>query len=104
VPNVQLYETFAEMRIDDRDFATTNLVLSDASQRFRDPDHFKSIEIRRDLAEGDSTGAQSIYSACLQVQGRDYIPERCKAAMPSAAGTEKKKGMFGLPIPNPIGL
>ena len=97
VQNLQLYETYAEMEINARNAKGAEAVIKDGMTRFKDPDHFKSVEIRRDLAAGDSASAQQIYAACLLVKGRDYIPERCKAAMPEQAGA--KKGMFGIPLP-----
>lgn len=91
VPNVQLFESYAESRIADRDFAGTQVVLNDAANRFRDVDHFRSINIERSVAEGNDALAASDYSACQQVKGRDYIPARCKAAYPQAATAEATK-------------
>lgn len=96
VQNLQLYETYAEMEINARDTQRADAVIGDGKARFKDPDHFKSVEIRRDIAAGDTAGAQSVYAACMQVKGRDYIPERCKAAMPQAAA---KKNPFGIQLP-----
>jgi hypothetical protein len=96
VQNLQLYETYAEMEINARDTARAGSVIADGKTRFKDADHFKSVEIRRDLAAGDSASAQATYTACLQIKGRDYIPERCKAAMPDAA---KGKNPLGIKLP-----
>ena len=84
LPNLQLYETFTEMELGAGDWKESDLLISEGKTRFKDPDHFKSIEIRRSLAAGDQAGAQALYSSCMGVKGRDYIPERCKAAMPQA--------------------
>lgn len=91
VPNVQLFESYAEARIADRDFAGSQLVLNDAANRFRDADHLRSINIERSVAEGNDVLAASDYSACQLVKGRDYIPARCKAAYPQAAAAEAEK-------------
>lgn len=96
VQNLQLYETYAEMEINARDTQRADAVIGDGKARFKDPDHFKSVEIRRDIAAGDTAGAEAVYAACMQVKGRDYIPERCKAAMPQAAA---KKNPFGIKLP-----
>lgn len=84
VPSVQLFESYAEAQISNRDFAGTQMILNDASSRFRDPDHFRSIGIERYVAEGNDGLALSSYTACSQVQGREYIVARCKAAYPQA--------------------
>lgn len=92
VPNVQLFESYAEAQIANRDFNSTQLVLNDASTRFRDPDHFRSIGIERYVAEGNAGLAASSFAACQQVKGRDYIISRCKAAYPNAqAEADAKK-------------
>ncbi|WP_219894063.1 M48 family metalloprotease [Aquisediminimonas profunda] len=91
VPNVQVFESYAEARIADRDFAGSQIVLNDALNRFRDADHFRSIAIERSVAEGNDALASSDYSSCQQVKGRDYIPARCKAAYPQAAAAETTK-------------
>lgn len=96
VQNLQLYESYAEMEINANDAADAGSVISDGVAKFKDPDHFKSLEIRRDLAAGDQAAAETIYAACMQVKGRDYIPERCKAAMPQAA---EKKNPLGITLP-----
>ena len=103
VPSVQLFESYAEARIADRDFNGSQLVLSDATNRFRDPDHFRSIGIERYVAEGNDSLAESNYATCQQIKGRDYILARCKAAYPQAAAkAEAKKPkipkIFGLPF------
>ena len=103
VPSVQLFESYAEARIADRDFDGSQLVLSDATVRFRDPDHFRSIGIERYVAEGNNSLAASNYATCLQIKDRDYILARCKAAYPQAAAeAEAKKPkipkLFGLPF------
>ena len=103
VPSAQLFESYAEARIADRDFNGSQLVLSDATNRFRDPDHFRSIGIERYVAEGNDSLADSNYAACQQIKGRDYILARCKAAYPKAAEkAEAKKPklphVFGLPF------
>lgn len=96
VQNLQLYETYAEMEINARDAARAGSVIEDGKAKFKDADHFKSVEIRRDLAAGDSASAQAIYAACIQIKGRDYIPERCKAAMPEAT---QAKNPLGIKLP-----
>lgn len=103
VPNVQLFESYAEARIADRDFAGSQIVLNDATTRFRDADHFRSIGIERYVAEGNDGLAASNYAACQQIKGRDYIPARCKAAYPQAAaaaeaGKPKIPKILGLPF------
>jgi hypothetical protein len=65
VQNLQLYETYREMEINTRDAVRATSVIADGKSRFKDPDHFKSIEIKRDIASGDTAGAQAIYAACL---------------------------------------
>ena len=98
VPNVQLFESYAEARIADRDFAGSQIVLNDANVRFHDVDHFRSIGIERYVAEGNDSQAASDYAACRQVKGRDYIPARCKAAYPQAeAAVEASKPKFRIP-------
>lgn len=103
VPNVQLFESYAEARIADRDFDGSQAILTDAANRFRDPDHFRNIGIQRYVAEGNDNLASSDYKSCQQVKGRDYILARCKAAYPKAAAkAESKKAripkIFGLPF------
>ncbi|SNS19593.1 Peptidase family M48 [Sphingomonas laterariae] len=97
VQNLQLYESYAEMEINTRDTAAAEAVIGDGVAKFKDPDHFKSIEIKRELASGDAAGAQATYGQCMAVKGRDYIPERCKAAMPQAA--QAKKNPLGIDLP-----
>jgi beta-barrel assembly-enhancing protease len=94
VQNLQLYETYTEMELNTHDTIRASSVIADGKSKFKDPDHFKSMEIRRDLASGDTAGAQTTYDNCLQVKGRDYITERCKAAMPDTKG-----GIFGIKLP-----
>lgn len=96
VQNLQLYETYAEMEINSRDAVHAGSVIEAGKARFKDADHFKSVEIRKDLAAGDTAAAQATYTACLQIKGRDYIPERCKAAMPDAG---KSKNPLGIKLP-----
>lgn len=96
IPSVQLFESYAEARIADRDFAGSQIVLSDAATRFRDIDHFRSIGILRYVAEGNDGLAASDYAACRQIKGRDYIPARCKAAYPQAEA-ETSKPKFKIP-------
>jgi Zn-dependent protease with chaperone function len=96
IPNVQLFESYAEARIGERDFAGSQVVLNDATARFRDIDHFRNIVIERYVAEGNEGQAASDYAACQQVKGRDYIPARCKAAYPQAAA-EASKPKFRIP-------
>lgn len=103
VPSVQLFESYAESRIADRDFAGSQLVLNDASARFRDPDHFRSIGIERYVAEGNDALAATNFAQCQQVKGRDYILARCKAAYPqaeaaAAASKPKIPKIPGLPF------
>jgi len=98
IPSVQLFESYAEARIADRDFAGSQVVLNDAATRFRDADHFRSIGILRYVAEGNDSLAASNYAACQQIKGRDYIPARCKAAYPqAAAAAEASKPKFKIP-------
>ena len=97
VPNLQLYETYTEMELGAGDSRASDMLIAEGKARFRDPDHFKSMEIKRDLAVGDSAGAQVVYTACMNVKGRDYITERCKAAMPQAA--QQQSNPFGLKLP-----
>ncbi|WP_380873938.1 hypothetical protein ACFB49_44740 [Sphingomonas sp. DBB INV C78] len=99
IQNLQLYESYAEMEINARDAAGAQAVIGDGVNKFKDPDHFKSIEIKRDLAAGDQASAEATYTSCMQVKGRDYIPERCKAAMPQAAAKKDPLGI-GLPFGN----
>lgn len=96
VQNLQLYETYTEMALGAGDVDDSDRLIAEGKDRFHDPDHFKSIEIKRGLAAGDMAGAQSIYTACMAVKGRDYITERCKAAMPQAA---QQTNPFGLKLP-----
>jgi|CXWL01.1.fsa_nt_gi Zn-dependent protease with chaperone function len=98
IPSVQLFESYAEANISDRDFAGSQAVLNDASTRFRDPDHFRSIGITRYVAEGNDGLAASNYATCQQVKGREYILARCKAAYPqAAAAAEAKKPKIRIP-------
>ena len=97
VPNLQLYETYTDMELGAGDTRDSEALIAEGKTRFKDPDHFKSIEIRRELAMGDTAGAQSTYAACMAVKGRDYITERCKAAMPQAAQPSNPLG-FKLPF------
>ena len=98
LPNLQLYETFTEMELGAGDWKESDALISEGKTRFKDPDHFKSIEIKRSLAAGDQASAQSLYTACMGVKGRDYIPERCKAAMPQAAQQSANPLGFKLPF------
>jgi len=98
VQNLQLYETYTEMELNAGDMRDSQALIDEGKSRFKDPDHFKSLEIRRDLAAGDPAGAQAVYTACLGVKGRDYITERCKAAMPQAA-QEQKSNPLGIKLP-----
>ena len=99
VQNLQLYETYTEMELGAGDLKDSDGLISEGKARFRDPDHFKSIEIKRGIAAGDMAGAQSIYTACLAVKGRDYITERCKAAMPQTAQPQQANPLgFKLPF------
>ncbi|MES2498468.1 MAG: M48 family metalloprotease [Pseudomonadota bacterium] len=95
VQNLQLYETYTEMEIGAGDLNDGNILLTEGKTRFKDPDHFKSIEIKRDLAAGDMASAQMVYNACMTLKGREYITDRCKAAMPQAAGAQPT---------NPLGI
>lgn len=98
VQNLQLYETYTEMELGAGDIRDSDSLISEGKARFHDPDHFKSIEIKRGIAAGDMAGAQSIYTACMGVKGRDYITERCKAAMPQAAQQQASPLGFKLPF------
>nr|WP_047168817.1 M48 family metalloprotease [Sphingomonas sp. Y57] len=99
VQNLQLYESYTEMEIGAGDMNGSNALIAEGKARFKDPDHFKSIEIRRDIAAGDMAGAQLVYNACMTVKGRDYITERCKAAMPQAAQQQPSNPLgFKLPF------
>lgn len=105
IPSVQLFESYAEAKIAQNDMPTSRRVLDDAEARFRDLDHFRSIEIARYVAGGETAQAQSQYDACVAIKGRDYIPARCKAAFPQAeAAAAEKKPRFKLPggLPNPF--
>lgn len=97
VQNLQLYETYTEMELGAGDLADSASLIAEGKNRFGDPDHFKSIEIKRELAAGNPAGAQLTYSQCMAVKGRDYITERCKAAMPQAAPPANPLG-FKLPF------
>lgn len=105
IPSAQLHETYAQMKITNRDTTGARVILDDANMRYRDPDHFRSVEISRNVAAGDMSAAQANYNQCLGITNRDYIPPRCKAAYPAADGAaaapEKKKKfkMPGLPSP-----
>lgn len=98
VPNLQLYETYTEMELNAGDVKDSDALIAEGKTRFKDSDHFKSIEIRRNLAAGDAAAAQSVYSACMGVKGRDYITERCKAAMPQAQQQQANPLGFKLPF------
>ncbi|QTH21058.1 M48 family metalloprotease [Rhizorhabdus wittichii] len=98
VQNLQLYESYTEMEIGAGDMSDSNALIAEGKARFKDPDHFKSIEIKRDIAAGDMAGAQVVYNACMTVKGRDYITERCKAAMPQAAQQPSNPLGFKLPF------
>ena len=98
VQNLQLYETYAEMELNAGDMRDSEVLITEGKTRFKDPDHFKSLEIKRDLAAGDPAAAQSVYTACLGVKGRDYITERCKAAMPQAE-QQQKANPLGIKLP-----
>jgi len=80
------------------DMRESDTLIGEGKSRFKDPDHFKSIEIKRSLQAGDTATAQSIYAACMAVKGRDYITERCKAAMPQAAQQQANPLGFKLPF------
>lgn len=98
IASAQLFESYAEARIADRDFAGSQTILTDATARFRDADHFRSIGIERYVAEGNDSLAASDYATCQQVKGREYILARCKAAYPKAAAdAEAKKPKFKIP-------
>ncbi|KRB82935.1 peptidase M48 [Sphingomonas sp. Root710] len=97
IQNLQLYETYTEMELGAGDIRDSDSLISEGKARFRDPDHFKSIEIKRGIAAGDMAGAQSIYTACMGIKGRDYITERCKAAMPQAA--QQQANPLGIKLP-----
>ena len=99
VQKLQLYEAYTELEIGAGDMADSNVLITEGKARFKDPDHFKAIEIKRDLAAGDMAGAQVVYNACMTVKGRDYIPERCRAAMPQAAAQQQANPLgFKLPF------
>ncbi|RYD95167.1 MAG: peptidase M48, partial [Sphingomonadales bacterium] len=98
VPNPQLYEAEAEMELNTGDLKGSESLIAEGKTRFKDPDHFRSLEIRRTLAAGDAAGAQALYTQCMGVKGRDYIPERCKAAMPQAA-QQQKSNPLGIKLP-----
>ena len=96
VPNLQLYETYTEMELSAGDVKGSEKLIAEGKSRFKDPDHFKSIEIKRNLAVGDAAGAQALYTQCMGLKGREYITERCKAAMPQAA--QKSNPLGGNPL------
>jgi Zn-dependent protease with chaperone function len=99
VQNLQLYETYTEMEIASGDVRGSEALITEGKARFRDPDHFKAVEIKRDVAAGDMANAQLLYNACMTVKGRDYIPERCKAAMPQAAQPAQGANPLGIKLP-----
>ncbi len=96
IQNLQLYEAYTDMELGMGDVQESDVLIAEGKTRFKDPDHFKSIEIKRDLAAGDQAAAQSVYAACMTVKGRDYIPERCRAAMPQAA---QQANPLGIKLP-----
>lgn len=98
VQNLQLYESYTELEIGKGDMANSNVLITEGKTRFKDPDHFKSIEIKRDIAAGDMASAQVVYNACMTVKGREYIAERCKAAMPQAVQQQTNPLGFKLPF------
>ncbi len=108
IPSAQLHETYAELKIISKDTTGAKTIIDDANIRYRDPDHFRSVEIQRVVAAGDLASAQANYNQCMTVTNRDYIPPRCKAAYPAAAGeapaAEEKKKKFKLPggLPTPF--
>ncbi len=89
LPSVQLYESYTEAEIARREFPLSRTLIGEAQTRFRDPDHFRSLEIALLAAEGQSGPALQAYNQCKLVKGRDYVPSRCKAAYPQA---EQEKG------------
>jgi len=97
VPNLQLYETYTEMELNAGDVRDSDALIVEGKSRFKDPDHFKSIEIKRDIAAGDAAAAQAVYTQCMAVKGRDYITERCKAAMPQQA--QQQSNPLGIKLP-----
>lgn len=98
VQNLQLYEAYTEMELGAGDVVDSDRLIAEGKVRFKDPDHFKSIEIKRGLAAGDLAGAQATYTSCMTVKGREYITERCKAAMPQAAQQRANPLGFKLPF------
>jgi len=99
VQNLQLYETYTEMDINAGNAADGATLIAEGKGRFKDPDHFKSLEIKRALAAGDTAGAQSIYASCVALKGRDYVVDRCKAAMPQAQQAPSTNPLGGLKLP-----
>lgn len=89
LPNVQLYESYTEAEIAQRDFPLSRNLLGEARNKFRDPDHFRGLEISLLAAEGQDGPALQAYQQCKQIKGRDYVPARCKAAYPQG---EQGKG------------
>lgn len=103
LPIAQLHENYAKLEIDARDFAGARSILDDANARFRDPDHFRSVEIERFAASGDAASAQAQYTQCLNITTREYIPPRCKAAYPQGEAAQPEKKKFKLPgLPTPF--
>ena len=102
IASAQLHESYTQLEISSADYVAARSLISDADQRFRDPDHFRSLEIARLLASGDEPDARTNYTACLAIKGRDYIHQRCKAAFPNAdAG---KPSLLNTKLPKLPGL
>lgn len=102
IASAQLHESYTQLEISSADYAAARSLISDADQRFHDPDHFRSLEIARLLASGDEPNARTNYTACLAIKGRTYIHERCKAAYPNAdAG---KPNLLNTKLPKLPGL
>lgn len=97
LPNVQLYESYAEAEIGRRDFPLSRTLLGEAQSKFRDPDHFRSLEIALLAAEGQDARAQQSYQQCKLVKGRDYVPQRCKAAYPQGEPAAQENPLGKVP-------
>jgi beta-barrel assembly-enhancing protease len=97
LPNVQLYESYTEAEIAQRDFPLSRNILGEARTKFRDPDHFRGLEIALLAAEGQDGPAKQAYQQCKLIKDRDYVQGRCKAAYPQ--GEQGKSDSSGVKLP-----
>lgn len=98
IPSAMLQEKYVELDIGKKDYVGARALLDDANARFRDPDHFRSVEIARLAAAGDLAGAKANFTECQQIKGRDYIPARCKAAYPGEPTAAAEPGAKTSPL------